>query len=103
MPRTTLELPTSTTRRLDIGDRLPVASYRLPKASDNWQPSTGNPSLRDQKIARADSGHFVSIAEKRASRFINAHPRSTDGPIADDAGNAIARFVDRQRAPLCEN
>src|SRR5207248_3956377 len=80
-----------------------VTSCQLPVAESFWQLATINPSLRDQEIARADSGHFVSIAEKRASRFINADPRSAYGPIADDAGNAIARFVDGQRAPLREN
>src|SRR5437868_11553239 len=93
MPRTTLVFPTSTTRRLDIEDRLPVAS--------TW--SRLQPALHRHQVAGADRGDLVSIFQQGAALIVDARPSTADSTIAEDTGNAIARFVDRSRPPFGEH
>src|SRR5579872_4379855 len=81
MPRTMLVLPTSTTRRLDIANRL----------------------LRHDQLAGADGQHFAAVAKLRAALLVDADPRSARGAVADDGGDAVARFVNRIRPPLVED
>src|SRR2546428_6927087 len=81
MPRTTLVLPTSTTSRLDIENRL----------------------LRHHQIARADRHHFIAISQQRAARFVDSNPGAAGRAIADDAGDAVAGLVHGERPPLRKN
>src|SRR6266849_827585 len=78
MPRTMLLLPTSTTRRLDINDRV----------------------LRHDQVAGADRHDFVAVAHHRAPLIVDADPGAVDGAFADHRCDAIAGFVHRQRTPL---
>src|SRR5438477_4741884 len=81
MPRTIFVFPTSTTRRCDgIGDR-----------------------LRQNQIAGAHGDRLVAAAQERASVLVDAAPRSDQRPLADDARDAIARLMQRSRAPLREH
>src|SRR5882672_5107799 len=81
MPRTTFVFPTSTTRRLDIENRL----------------------LRHHQVARADRQDFLAIAQHRATLVIDSDPRPAHGAVADYRSDAIAGFVNGERAPFLEN
>src|SRR5207245_2535012 len=81
MPRTTFVLPTSTTRRLDIENRL----------------------LRHDEIAGADSQNLIAISKKRAALLVDADPRPGRCAVADDARDAIAGLVDCVLPPLAQN
>src|SRR5262249_57765887 len=81
MPRTTLVLPTSTTSRFTIGNRL----------------------LRDHELARADGRHLVAVGKQRAALIVDTHPLAARGAVADHGCDAIARFVNGVGAPLPKN
>src|SRR6266550_4940498 len=81
MPRTTLVLPTSTTSRLDIENRL----------------------LRDHKLARAHRQDLVAVAKQCAALIVDSHPCAAGGALADHRCDAIARFVNGVRPPFAED